>query len=155
MRARCEVKAETASTSDGCRRDLLLFAGSVCCGCPAAGPRPRVAVRGACLACEAVVSRATSGCIPMFCQRSMSGPAPAQERGMRRSLPDHEPCSPRPRKRGAPHGLRLMSSRRCDCRTKAARCYVTGHKPASHQQVQSCLGPAREAIPRTASSILV
>ena len=41
----------------------------------------------------------------------MSGPVPAQERGMRMSLPYPQPCSTRPRKRGTLHGLRLMLTR--------------------------------------------
>ncbi len=47
------------------------------------------ASRGACLACEAVVSKGTSSYTPNFCQCSMVVPVPlqAQERGITVSLP--------------------------------------------------------------------
>jgi hypothetical protein len=50
-------------------------------------------------------------CTRSFCQRSMSGPVSlhAQERGMTVRLPYPQRCSPRPRKRGALHGLRLLA----------------------------------------------
>jgi len=62
--------------------------------------------RGACLACEAVVSNGLSRCIRIsVSDLSRRASFPTQGRGPNLGLPDHPPCLPRPRKRGTLHGL--------------------------------------------------